>query len=543
MFENKIYAVFWVFIVLLYLCAAYFIEIMDVDAAQYASIALEMTKSDNWIIVQHKGVDYLDKPPLLFWLSALSFKIFGAGHFAYRLPSILATFLGLYATYALGRRLYDAKTAKLAALILASAQAWVLFNHDIRTDTLLAACCITSIWQLVEYGENRKWYNFLFGFICVGLAMLAKGPLGVVIPAIALSAYWLGQKHWKIFFLPEWILGIIIVLLVLSPMLIGLWQQWQWDGIYFYFWKQSFGRITGENSWRNDSGAFFFVHSFLWSFLPWSLVALWAFAKRSCQYWTKGADRELLTFFGFLVPFVALSFSKYKLPHYIFPLYPFMAIITAQAMLSLIEKNYMVRKIFVAIQYITTVLIFALAVLICCWFFPTANAVLWSIVVISAFLIIYLHTNISLFKEKVIAMSIISVLMINFVMSLHFYPQLFSYQSGSRAAVFIKEQKIMPEELAVYRLYPNSLDFYSGIIAQVFESPDKLINAVSAHPLWIFTDETGKKQLEEYGAIIGNVKTFNHFHISKLSLKFLNPKTRAGVTGKAYLLRVSGVVS
>ena len=263
MFKNKIYAVFWAFIVLLYLCAAYFIEIMDVDAAQYASIALEMTKNDNWMIVQHKGVDYLDKPPLLFWLSALSFKIFGAGHFAYRLPSILATFLGLYATYALGRRLYDAKTAKLAALILATAQAWVLFNHDIRTDTLLAAFCIASIWQLVEYGENRKWYNFLLGFICVGLAMLAKGPLGVVIPAIALSAYWLGQKHWKILFLPEWILGIIIILLVLSPMLIGLWQQWQWDGIYFYFWKQSFGRITGENSWRNDSGAFFFVHSFL----------------------------------------------------------------------------------------------------------------------------------------------------------------------------------------------------------------------------------------------------------------------------------------
>jgi len=274
MSENKIYAFFWAAIVLLYCIAAYFIDLMDVDAAQYASIAREMTDSSNWMIVQHKGADYLDKPPLLFWLSALSFKIFGAGHFAYRLPSILATFLGLYATYALGKRLYDTKTGQLAALILASSQAWILFNHDIRTDTLLAAFCITSIWQLVEYAETKKWQNFLFGFISIGLAMLAKGPLGIVIPGIALSAYWLGQNQMKNLFRPEWMLGIIVILLVLSPMLIGLWQQWKWDGIYFYFWKQSFGRITGENSWRNDSGAFFFVHSFIWSFLPWSILNL-----------------------------------------------------------------------------------------------------------------------------------------------------------------------------------------------------------------------------------------------------------------------------
>ena len=133
--------------------------------------------------------------------------------------------------------------------------------------------------------------------------------------------------------------------------------------------------------------------------------------------------------------------------------------------------------------------------------------------------------------------------MFNFVLSLHIYPQLLKYQSGSQAAVFITQKGIETEELAVYRLYPNSLDFYSGTTAQIFESPDKLINAVSNQPLWILTDETGKKQLEEYGAIIENVKTFDHFHISKLSLKFLNPKTRAGVTGKAYLLRVSGILS
>jgi len=140
-------------------------------------------------------------------------------------------------------------------------------------------------------------------------------------------------------------------------------------------------------------------------------------------------------------------------------------------------------------------------------------------------------------------MSIISALMINFLLCLHFYPQLLKYQSGSQAAAFLRANKIEPGELASYRLYPNSLDFYSASVAQVFESPDKLINAISGQAYWVFTDETGKKQLEKYGAIIDEVKVFNHFQISKLSLKFLNPKTRAEVTGKAYLIRVRGVVS
>jgi 4-amino-4-deoxy-L-arabinose transferase-like glycosyltransferase len=543
MSSSKIYPAFWAAVVLLYLCAAFFIDLIDVDAAQYASIAREMTESSNWLIVKHKYADYLDKPPLLFWLSSLSYKIFGIGHFAYRLPSILATFLGLYATYALGRKLYDKKTGQMAALILATSQAWILFNHDIRTDTLLAAFSITAIWQLVEYSDCRKWYNFLFGFICIGLAMLAKGPLGAVIPGIALSVYWLGQKQWKNLFRPEWLLGILIVFAVLSPMLIGLWLQWKWDGIYFYFWKQSFGRITGENSWRNDSGAFFFVHSFLWSFLPWALIAVWAFAKRAYQYWAKGADRELLTLSGFLIPFIVLSFSTYKLPHYIFPLYPFIAIIAAVELRAMLEKDNRVLKVFTGIQFVMTLLIFTLAILFCSWFFPTKNLLVWGIIIVSAILLIFLLFNKSDRKDFIINGSIISVLMINFVLSLHLYPQLLKYQSGSQAAAFINKNAIDVEELAVYRLYPNSLDFYTQSIAQIFESPDKLINALSNQALWIFTDEIGKKQLEEYGAIIENIKTFDHFHISKLSLKFLHPKTRAGVTGKAYLLRVSGVVS
>jgi hypothetical protein len=230
------------------------------------------------------------------------------------------------------------------------------------------------------------------------------------------------------------------------------------------------------------------------------------------------------------------------LPHYIFPLYPYVAIIAAVEIKAMFEKNSSVLKVFTAVQLIMTVLIFSLTILLCSWFFPTQNLIIWGIIIVSALLLIFLIFNKSSRKEIIINGSIISVLMINFVMSLHIYPQLLKFQSGSQTAAFIHKNTIDVEELAVYRLYPNSLDFYAQTIPQIFESPDKLVNAASERPMWIFTDETGKKQLEEYGAIIDNIKTFDHFHISKLSLKFLNPKTRKSVLEKVYLIRVSGIL-
>ena len=82
-------------------------DIMEVDAAQYASMSMEMAKTNSFLKVYHLGHNYLDKPPLIFWLGAISMKIFGINHLAYRLPTLISTIMGTYATYALGKRLYN----------------------------------------------------------------------------------------------------------------------------------------------------------------------------------------------------------------------------------------------------------------------------------------------------------------------------------------------------------------------------------------------------------------------------------------------------
>src|SRR4051812_25576630 len=97
---------FWIFIVLavLYFSATR-VDIMDIDAAQYAEMSREMLHSGDYLHIYDRGHDYLDKPPLLFWVSATSMKVFGVNNFGYRFPSILFALWALYAVYRLTKLL------------------------------------------------------------------------------------------------------------------------------------------------------------------------------------------------------------------------------------------------------------------------------------------------------------------------------------------------------------------------------------------------------------------------------------------------------
>lgn len=529
---------YWVAIAAVYLSGLIAVDVMDVDAAQYASISMEMWQTGDWLEVYHKGGDYLDKPPLLFWLSAFFYQLFGLNSICFKLPSLLSSILGFWSTYKLGEALYSRKVGQLAALMLASTQAWALFNHDIRTDTLLSNFCIFGIWQVYSYLKTKKALNFILGFVGIGLAMLSKGPIGVVVPAAAIGGYLLFKGDWKGILNWRWLLAPFIILLVLSPMLYGLWTQYGSKGIYFYFWKQSFGRITGENSWKDNTGAFFFVHTFLWSFLPWTLFALGALAQRLGQLWKGNFKREWLTIAGFIFPFIALSFSHFKLPHYIFPLYPMMAILGANWLLDLKKLPY---KLALTSQYLLMSLLFAAGLALLAHVFPTTAIHLWGILIVGLAFSILLSVKRP--KQRIWGPVLILFCTTNLLVNLHFYPQLLQYQSGSQAAKYIKQQEIPLELVGVYGFYQHSLDFNLGKIAKVYKDPGEVIRAAAAGTIWLYCDQDTKNFLEKQGIMIQEEVLFEHFHVTKLNLPFLNPDKRKKQLKKVYLLKIEGVLS
>ncbi len=166
---------------------------MIANAAKYAQVSREIVWNHEWINLSIGGDAYEQKPPLLFWLGALSLSLFGISVTYYKIAVILVSLVGIYSTYRLGMLLYDRKTGLLSAIFWATSLGYLHFHNDIHTDTLLSTIIVFTVWQLAAYFRYRKWPQFLLGITGIGLAMLTKGPVGLAIPAFAIGTALLGQ--------------------------------------------------------------------------------------------------------------------------------------------------------------------------------------------------------------------------------------------------------------------------------------------------------------------------------------------------------------
>ncbi len=535
--------------------AGMFLDVMEADAAQYATMSLEMLQTGNYLEIYHRGNDYIDKPPLLFWLSSLSFRWFGVSNFAYKLPSVLFTILGLWATYRLTRLLYTASAAFFAMLMLASCQAWFMINHDVRTDTILAASTVFAIWQLLLYTRTNRWVHVVWGALGVAGAMLTKGPIGLMVPALALGTDFLAKRQWRFIFRWQWVAMLAIVGICLLPMLWGLYTQFDLSehgkktyngiitsGLRFYFWTQSFGRLTGESTWKNDTDPFYFVHTFAWAFLPWSFLFFAALVRKlrhAIRYRFRFPSRqEALTLGGILIPAFAFSLSKYKLPHYIFVFFPLAAMLTGHFISVLLRSKAVHRvRVWSITQWIISLLLLALVALLCSISFPNGS-VFWLLLIAATILaaaFFFFNANYSL---SLIVIPVVSMAIVNLVLNLNIYPQLLQYQAGTSAShVVMADPQHRPFVSYPFEYY--GMDFYYRQAVPRVDTVQTILDHYAGQQVWVFTNEKGRNELNESGCQFIEDRHLEHYHISKLTIKFLNPRRRASTLMHKYLLLVA----
>ncbi|MCY7409558.1 MAG: glycosyltransferase family 39 protein [Chitinophagales bacterium] len=518
------------------------VTVMDVDAAQYASMSREMFVNSHFFQVLNNGENYLDKPPLIFWITSLSFKIFGVSGFAYKLPSFLFTLIGVYSTFKLAKFLYNENVGWIASLILYTCQAFFLFNNDVRTDTVLTACVIFSCWQLILFSENKNFINLALGFAGIAFAMLAKGPIGAVVPASALFAQFIFKRNWKAFFHWQWFAGIIITLILLLPMVIGLYNQYGIEGPKFFFWTQSFGRITGENVWKNETGYFYFTHVFLWAFLPWSLVAVIALIKYFIELFKKrfkpDSLSEVYTIGGFLLPLIALSLSHYKLPHYVFVVFPLCAIFTAAFLERKIADEKKSKAWLVYLQaFVSFAMLSSIAIIISMWF-TNANILLWIILCASVLFVLYLIFKGKNKAQKIVYPSFIAALTVNLILNAHVYPSLLNYQSGSQLATKANAEKIN-EPFFYYGNYQSyAFGFYAQRVMRNIGIEEIRKYKSEGKSIWVVGDEEVLKMAERNHLKIQKIYFADDYHITTLTLKFLDPQSRPQTLRKIYLIQI-----
>ncbi len=517
---------------------AFSVDVMEVDAAQYAALAMEMLQTGEYLEVFQRGEAYNsmgfpDKPPLLFWLAALGYKIFGIGNIGYKIASVISAFIGAYSLFRFTQNLYNKAVATKAVIIYTVSVAFLLMISDIRTDTLLTAWIIFAVWQLHQFITQKSWRSFFLGFTGIALAMLAKGPLGIMVPALAIGFHLILNKNFKEIFNWKWLLGIAWVLILLSPMLWGLYSQWGFEnGIKYYFWTQSFGRITGENVWKNESDPFFFIHTFLWSALPWSLFGLAAFFVRMkflYKHLIRFSSAEFYSLGGFLFPFIALSNSHFKLPHYIYVCLPFAAIFTANFIEDYLESKRIYVKSFLGVNYFLHALLFlSLALFITVWVFPSQFYWLTFLLSVSCVLV---FLKFSYFEKT----ALLSLFFLMFMAS-NFYPKLLSFQATSTAGTIINESDFQYVPVYIQGDVTESvfaLEFYSKQRAQLF-LPEK----VMANMAWVYTAdaEYASLRVDEFEVI----KKYNlkHYPVTHLNFSFLMDKQKNENFTKRYLFLI-----
>jgi len=535
---EHIYLFYIVLCVVVYIIGSITVPLMEIDSVQYANISREMLLNKSFLQIFDQGKDYLDKPPMLFWVSSLSMYFFGINDIAFRLPSILMAILAIYSTYKFTMLYYAKEIALIAALVLASSQAMFLITHDLRTDTMLMAWVILGIWQFSNWLLTKKWPSLITAFVAVAFGMMTKGPIALMVPIFSFVPHLLVHRNFKLLFRWEYLIGLFIIIVLLIPMDIGLYQQFDMhpekimyektgtSGLRFFYWTQSFGRITGESVWHENDHFTFLFENLIWGFLPWILFFIIGLVL---EFYTTlknklriASHEEWISTPGFLITYTALGISNYQLPHYIYIVLPFASIIAAKYIYSLmiINENKQLKNTLAVINGILFSLV--LIILVVLLVIPFKLNYYTIIVSLFIFITIFWYSN---FKQKqklpkIIQFALFTILITNLLLNQYFYPKLLEYQLGNSVSKYIQKKKIDKKNFYLYQIHgERSLDFYSNYSFKIIENLNGL---KKADYLLISNKLINEEVLKNFNAS----DTIAAFHVSTLNAKFLNPKTR-----------------
>ena len=545
---------FWIFIglILLVYLAGMFVTLFENDSAQFAVMAMRMVQENDFINLFKGPEEYLDKPHLHYWLAAISFKIFGIYDWAYRIPAILVTLLGGWSCYGLGKALYSKDVGKIAALIFLSAQTIVLSVIDVRTDAVLTGFTVFALWQLLLYLQRNTLLNIILGALGAGLAFSTKGQIALVVIALPLLCYLAYTRKWNMLFNWRVLVALGVFALTITPMLYAYYQQFDLhpekvirgkanrSGFRFIFWEQSFERLSGEGVGQNSSDYLFFFHTFLWVFLPWTVIGLAAYGarvKRLFKYrFQQQKGVEMLTIGGITLIFLLISFAQFKLPHYLNITIPLFAILTAAYLMYLRENNNeRLLRIFRNVQYGIFGLCFAVAALVTQWVFETKHILFDNFFLVFVTVTIYFSMVKKPLITRILTIGVLSSVLVNVVMNGAFYPSLLKYEAGATMAEIVREKEIPVDR--IYKLNSGhtwALDFYNRKPVQI-TSADKVNNMQN---IWVYVTDKELEALGKKGVQWEEQYTADQFRITRLQARFLNPDTRKEVLRKRHLLHI-----
>ena len=296
-------------------------SLKEPDEGRYAEIPREMVEQGDYVVPHLNYVRYFEKPPLFYWMTALSYKAFGVSEWSFRLPNALVALLCIVITYLFTARWFSARTALISSLMLMSSFGFIALAHIVTIDMLFSCLLFIPLLCFFEFYRGQKPLFLHLFFAALALAILAKGPVAVVLLGATIVLFLVTER--RISFLVKMAspTGILLFILLVAPWFIAICMK-EKEFFHFFFIDQHILRFLTTKHKRSGPVYYFlpvlFGGLFPWSvFLPRAVVLLWR-------------RKDLRLFFIWsAVVFAFFSLSGSKLPPYILPLFPSVCIILA----------------------------------------------------------------------------------------------------------------------------------------------------------------------------------------------------------------------
>lgn len=325
-------------VALLALCAGVFfyglgnLPFIGPDEPRYAQVAREMFISGDWVTTRLGGINWFEKPALTYWLSAAGYGLFGENEFGARFFIAVFATLGVLMVFWLGKRVRSARFGFLSAAVLATCGMWPGFARVATFDLPLSVAITLALagfflWEQQEenQGKNRFWFLMCFA---MGLGVLAKGLVGIVLPTAIIGLYSLLTGRLKILFKPKLLLiGAGIFLATAATWYAPVIAKYGREFINEFFIGHHFQRYL-SNKYKHPQPVYFFFLVALAGSFPWMFYLIGS-AWHSLRNWRETmADRlRLFLWLWVLVTIGFFSFSGSKLPGYVLPIFPAIALL------------------------------------------------------------------------------------------------------------------------------------------------------------------------------------------------------------------------
>ena len=318
------------------------------DEGRYAEIPREMVASGDWVTPRLNDLKYFEKPPLQYWATATAYEVFGEHQWTSRLWAGLTGFAGLLLVWFVGMRLFGREAAGYASLLLGSSLLYVLIGHINTLDMGVTFFLTLGVFALL-IGQSQTYPHLrrnwmLLAWAGLALAVLSKGLMGIILPGAAVFVYCVVQRDFSVLKRMHWLSGMAVFLLITGPWFYLVMQANPefFDRFFIY---EHYTRFTTKDLGRYQPW-YYFVPILLAGALPWTVLmfdAMWntLLSRQSgrishLEDKPFNAARFLLIWAVFIYVFFSISGSK--LPSYLLPMFPALALLMGKRIAEMRER-------------------------------------------------------------------------------------------------------------------------------------------------------------------------------------------------------------